>query len=196
MGGGSMCLVCPLIKGDHVVRPSHGVDLAGRPLLYTGRFVSVRPPVGGSPFCCSGSLQYRSDRLRCAPTWGPPCQVRPNMGEPVRLRPQYRGYRRVVPTRNARFRYAPPHMGASVVSRPNKGRSFEVRPNIGATIPRRPNKGRSRRPNKGRSFPVRPNIGATVDQVGGCPTCLTGMRLACRRFPGFCEPLGCSDTQN
>ena len=82
-----MCLVCPLIKGDHVVRPSHGVDLAGRPLLYKGRFVSVRPPVGGSPFCCYGSLQYRSDRLRCAPTWGPPFQVRPNMGEPVRLRP-------------------------------------------------------------------------------------------------------------
>ena len=93
-----------------------GVDLAGRPLLYKGRFVSVRPPVGGSPVCCYGSLQYRSDRLRCAPTWGPPFQVRPNMGEPVRLRP---------------------------------------------------------------------NIGATVDQVGGCPTCLTCIRLACRRFPGF-----------
>ena len=27
-----------------------GVDLAGRPLLYKGRFVSVRPPVGGFPF--------------------------------------------------------------------------------------------------------------------------------------------------
>ena len=172
-----------------------GVDLAGRPLLYKGRFVSVRPPVGGSPVCCYGSLQYRSDRLRCAPTWGPPFSVRPNMGEPVWVRPHIWAQ---IPRRSNKERSFPvrSHMGASVMSRPNKGRSFEVRPNIGATIPRRPNKGRSRRPNKGRSFPVRPNIGATVDQVGVCPTCLTCMRLACRRFPGFCEPFGCSDTQN
>ena len=90
-----------------------GVDLAGRPLLYKGRFVSVRPPVGGSPFCCYGSLQYRSDRLRCAPTWGPPFQVRPNMGEPVRVRP---------------------NIGATIPRRSNKERSFPVRPNLGATV--------------------------------------------------------------
>ena len=64
-----------------------GVDLAGRPLLYKGRFVPVRPPVEGSPFSCYGPLQYRSGRLRCAPTWGSPFQVRPNMGEPVWVRP-------------------------------------------------------------------------------------------------------------
>ena len=57
-----------------------GVDPAGRPLFYKGRFVSVRPPVGGSPFCCYGSLQYRSDRLRCAPTWGPPLFGSPQYG--------------------------------------------------------------------------------------------------------------------
>ena len=190
-----MCLVCPVFKGDHVVRPPHGGCSRGTSLVLQGAFCFGSPPVGGSPFCCYGSPQYRSDRLRCAPTWGPPFQVRPNMGEPVWVRPNIGA---TIPRRSNKERSLPvrSNMGASVESRPNKGRSFEVRPNIGATIPRRPNKGRSRRPNKGRSFPVRPNIGATVDQVGGCPTCLTCMRLACRRFPRFCEPFGCSDTQN
>ena len=176
------------------MRSLHGGWSHGTSLVVQGRFVSVRPPVGGSPFCCYGSLQYRSDRLRCAPHGGHRFRFAPIWGslfwcDPVSGR---------LPSRSNKDRSfaVRSNIGASVLSRPNKGRSFEVRPDIGATVPRRPNKGRSRRPNKGRSFPVRPNIGATVDQVGGCPTCLTCMRLACRRFPGFCEPLGCSDTQN
>ena len=41
------------------------VGLAGRPLMYKGRFASARPPVGGFPYCCCGPLLItRSGRTR------------------------------------------------------------------------------------------------------------------------------------
>ena len=57
------------------------VGLAGRPLMYKGRFASARPPVGGFPYsCCSPLLMIRSGRTRCAPFMGQPIFVYPFKG--------------------------------------------------------------------------------------------------------------------
>ena len=187
--GVPMCSVRPWWQGDHVVRPSpvgwsRGTFLVVRGASQFGspprRGVSVcfrlAPPSGGFPYgCCGPLLIIRSGRIWCAPFMGQPISCAPLRD--VLSAPLY-GAAFCASLYGASL--SVPLYGAAAA--PLYGTSFR-RPFMGLPVGA---------PLYGASFRC-PFMGRPLIMWVCVPYLFARvLRLACRRFPGFCEPIGCS----